>query len=86
MTTVWKFPVSITDHTLVVSMPRAARVVEVGVQDGLLCMWAIVHSDAPTDARRFQVVGTGHQAPDGGKYVGTAHVPPFVWHLFEVDA
>ena len=33
--------------------------------------------------RGFAIIGTGHDVPSGAEYVGTAHVGPFVWHVFE---
>jgi hypothetical protein len=84
MNTVWKYQAPLVRVDLVIGMPRGAQVVEVAWQDDVMCIWAIVDDAAPIESRYFEVVGTGHQAPDGGKYVGTAHVPPFVWHLFEV--
>lgn len=48
-------------------------------------MWALVSSVTPIVQRRFWVVGTGHPVPRSASYVGTAHCPPFVWHVFAPD-
>jgi hypothetical protein len=90
MRTVWKFPVPMTE-TMVIAMPKGAQIVAFanqpetayGTSDSLF-LWAIVDTDAPTIDRHFQIVGTGNPAPPDGVYVGTVHMPPFVWHLFEI--
>lgn len=48
--------------------------------------WAVVDNEHHTTARRFTIVGTGHELPKGAAYVGTAPRTHdgFVWHLVEV--
>lgn len=49
--------------------------------------WAIHRDGVPTKARRFLVVGTGHELPPEPRRVwGTAVAPggALVWHLIEV--
>ena len=70
--------------TRYISMPHGARVVHFGQQGGELMVWAIVDADTVVEqTRRFQVVGTGHEFPEGANYLGTTFQGPFVWHLFE---
>jgi hypothetical protein len=88
MKTVWKFPVPMAE-SMVIEMPQGAQIVAFANQDvtglanGALFLWAIVDDAAPIIDRHFQIVGTGHEAP-AGAYIGTAQMPPFVWHLFEI--
>lgn len=65
-------------------IPRAARIVYVDVQHGYTTMWALVDTENEMSIRRFQIVGTGHEIPFQGSYIGSVQMPPFVWHVFEI--
>lgn len=80
--TIWKYPLDFPNS--VVEMPDGAATLHVAVQDGRLCVWAMVSPTAPTRPAYFQTVGTGHPVPDPSVYVGTVHTPPFVWHVFQL--
>lgn len=83
--TIWKFPLDVTS-TQVVPMPVGARVLCAQLQQGQLCLWAVVDPEAERRSRVVQVAGIGHRLPDavcdGFDYVGTAQARPFVWHVF----
>jgi hypothetical protein len=86
--TVWKFQLDLMwdadDGGVVgVDMPVDARVLHVHAQGNDICLWAHVSPDAPLVTRHFTVTGTGHPTPRG-EYVGTAHTPPDVWHVWEL--
>ena len=67
-----------------VRMPRFARPLHAGEQGGNLCVWAMVDPTREAVTRRFRVCGTGNPCPDdASRYVGTATVGPFVWHVFD---
>ena len=85
-TSIWKFPIRIDDE-LVIEMPRGARILHVGVQNGKPQLWAMVDVKAPLVDRHFAVRGTGHPA-DGLKEVqhsGTFMMAngALVFHLFD---
>jgi hypothetical protein len=67
-----------------VRIPQGSTVVQVGIQDGLYCIWAIVDTDAPLEERRFVVVGTGRELSNNMVHVGTVFENPFVWHIMEL--
>lgn len=67
-----------------VNMPWGSTVVQVGIQDGLYCVWAMVDTDAPLEERRFFVVGTGHELHYNMVHVGTVFENPYVWHIMEL--
>lgn len=49
-------------------------------------LWVLEDPTYGVSRHLFQVVGTGHEVPDGWTYVGTAVVGrdgALVWHLFE---
>lgn len=82
--TIWKFPFEVADQ-FVVSMPKGAQVIHVGLQGAHACMWAIVNPKEPKVDRKFRVVGTGNPSDNlyAQRHRGTWFDGPFVWHLFE---
>jgi hypothetical protein len=80
---IWKFPLEVTQAVQKVSMPKGARILHAGLQDGKLAFWAEVVQSAEKETRRFLVVGTGWELPPDRNYVGTVQAPPFVWHIYE---
>lgn len=80
---VWKFALSIGDT--VCEMPEDAQILHVATQNGTVCLWAEVETEAVRCKRTFRIYGTGHRLDPGYTYRGTARVPPFVWHVYEKD-
>ena len=68
-----------------IEMPKNAQIVHVGTHIDEFCIWAIVDTEADTETRYFDVVGTGHELASGVKYLDTVHQPPFVWHIVETN-
>lgn len=85
MKTIWKFPIEVTDRFELV-LPVGARVIWVAAQgpEGAV-LWAEVDTDAPTETRRFRLVGTGHALVEGLEYLGSFQLlsGSFVGHLYE---
>jgi len=80
--TIWKFPLAITDRQ-VLPMPPGAKILSVAPQAGILTLWAEVQPDLTPTSRRVTIVGTGNPIPaHPGEFVGTAVMPPFVWHVY----
>lgn len=73
-----------------VLMPTGARLLDAQVQNGILCVWAEVSPQAQPEARRFCLLGTGDEMPEGViGHVATfqalgVHGEPLVFHLFEL--
>jgi hypothetical protein len=83
MRQVFKYPLTV-GAALTAVMLRGI-VVHVGIDpQGELCLWAEHDEQARETEQRFAVVGTGHQVPAGGRYVGSASHGLFVWHVYEV--
>lgn len=80
---IWKFPLMVTQTPQVVQMPKGARILYCGMQDGKICLWAEVIQSAELERRKFMVVGTGWELPPDRNYIGTVQTPPFVWHVYE---
>lgn len=84
MMTIWKYEFHLRDGQQCVRVPEGAELHHVHAQKGMVCLWAEVNPHAKTVERLFVVHGTGHPIESGDRYVGTAHINGFVWHLFEV--
>lgn len=84
--TIWKFLLLLTDSQSL-SMPENAQLLSVQLQDGAICLWALVNPDLPVESRTFEIHGTGKPIHcDTGilrRYIGTVQQRPFVWHVFE---
>ena len=80
---IWKFTLEATQVMQKVSMPKGARILHTGLQDGKITFWAEVVQSAEKEMRKFLVVGTGWELPPDRNYIGTAQAPPFVWHIYE---
>lgn len=89
---VWKYEWPATDRgpvqEAVFEMPLAAHVLTVQMQRGRIVMWAAVYPDLKREKRKFNLVGTGHEAPllaNIGGYVGTVQMfdGDLVLHIFE---
>ena len=84
MKEIWKFTLPVTDYP-VVSMPKGARVLSVGVQHGEVQIWALVDPEAPKELRGFRVAGTGHPLEDeieSLRFIGLVQMGDLVWHIF----
>jgi hypothetical protein len=85
MLTIWKYPLTLMENQ-VVQVPRYGRPIHVHEQGGEVCAWVLVDDSNPKVDYVFSVYGTGHPIPDSpatSVYVGSAHVGPFVWHVFD---
>lgn len=83
---IWKYPIERKDRQ-VVRIPAPARVLSAAIQNGKLCIWALVDTDCDELNVTVNISGTGHviAAPTEvvlARYVGTVMDPPFVWHVF----
>ena len=84
MRTVYKYPVILEDNWEM-SMPRGAKILSVGVQNGEPFMWAAVETDNMSQRKYFRTAGTGHEIKGILKFVGTFHLEDLglVFHVFE---
>ena len=83
MKVVFKFPITMaTDFAL--EMPRGYKVLHVAEQgpNGPF-FWAEVNPAVQLDRIHFAIVGTGHDIPVEGTYLGTWLSGDFVWHLYQ---
>lgn len=82
---VYKYPLH--SHVYNVALPSGAEVLCAKVQNGDICIWALVDpAIRDADARRFLVVGTGQELPEQElKYIDTVLLEQGQWvfHVFE---
>lgn len=84
MKTIWKFPLDLS-HEQAVTMRAGAEILCVQTQNNVPQLWALMADDERIEARRIQIRGTGHNADDVGKYIGTFQVDGglYVFHVFD---
>lgn len=85
MKKVFKYPLEVIDEQTV-PMSAGAELLSVQMQNGQVCLWALV--DINEDAmclRRVFIHGTGHEIHHDGKYVATfqARDGALVFHVFD---
>lgn len=83
MRTIWKFPLSASDSTVVAAAPIEPLCVQ--VQHGQPCLWGVVDDEASRIRQRFFVRGTGHTLTgDEGAYIGSFQLMGggLVFHVF----
>lgn len=66
-----------------IPMSAGARLLHAHEQDGRAYVWAEVDPTARCVDRWVRVVGTGHEFPPGGTYVGTFHLDGLVFHVYD---
>lgn len=83
METICKFTLEITDEQTI-NLPVGFQVLTVQMQNGQLCLWALVDPSQPTITHTAFVVGTGNPCDHvaGYAYVGTVQERSFVRHVF----
>jgi hypothetical protein len=84
--TIHKYSLDTTNEDeIMVMMPRVARIVMVGSQNGQPFLWAIVDSESPLIARHYRLIATGQPIPGGYAHVAsfTRNNGESTWHLFE---
>jgi hypothetical protein len=85
MRQIWKFPISVVRQNQLIAMPAVSEVIDAQIQNGTLCLWAIVDTTSPAGNVRVDVIGTGWDVPDdvsASDHVATVQDIGFVWHVF----
>ena len=80
--TIWKYDVPNPGAVMEIEMPMRAEFLSLQVQHGKPVMWWRVSEASPRALRRFVCVGTGHEADESHKYIGTYLDGAYVWHVF----
>lgn len=80
---IWKF--ELVPGQQLIDMPRGAEPLFVDRQRDSAFVWCAVDPSAPTIRHGFTVVGTGHQLPEDGRYIGSWQFRDegLVFHAFD---
>ena len=85
MQTIWKYELETTD-TQEVNIPLGAKILDVQVQHGKPCLWALVDTDRRLRKTIISTYGTGHNVDRtiAKIYIGTYQLSngDFVFHVF----
>ena len=84
--TIHKYSLDTThEDKIKVLMPRVAKIVMVGSQNGQPFLWAIVDTEHPLIERHYRLIATGQPIPGGYDHVAsfTRNNGESSWHLFE---
>lgn len=87
MPVIFKYVLNLKRGIQVVNLPYDAEVVSAQMQHNMLCIWAVVPEDEPTEPREFEVLFTGERLPESDSWhvhIGTVQHEGFVWHVFEL--
>jgi hypothetical protein len=89
MRTVWKYVIPIEGRMEMKDMIRPFPVhVGIDPQTGWIAVWIDHLTEQPERVLygltelSFQIVGTGHEAPEGWAHAGSVIQDIFVWHVY----
>lgn len=84
MKTIYKYPIQLANFQRV-AMPAGADILSCAMQNGVLCLWAVVDPTLNVKDDKFICInGTGNEiTEDVKKFIGTVFDRNFVWHVFE---
>lgn len=83
MKTIWKTTLKPAD-VQAIDVPAGSELLCAREQHEQICVWFRCDPDQPRETRNIAIVGTGHNTPDGGRYLGTASLKggQLIFHIF----
>jgi hypothetical protein len=86
MRTIYKYTLNIDSHQAI-EVPSGAEFLSAQIQNGKVCVWALVDPNAKKELELFIIAGTGHPFPEQPKqfqFLGTVQQAggALVWHIF----
>jgi len=81
--TIWKTQLKPSD-VQEISVPEGAEFLTAREQHEQICVWFRCDPLAPKVKAKVAIVGTGHEAPEDGRYLGTASLQGglMMFHVF----
>lgn len=79
---IYKYKLELTEEQIV-NMPQGSKILSTQLQDGSICLWAMVDTEKPFKQRDIRIYGTGSKITDLDKYIGTVQDGRYVWHVWE---
>lgn len=88
MRTIYKYTITSANNPSSLSgimMPVGAEILSLQVQDGLICVWALIDKEQNLQEYRvFNIFGTGFGiAVEDKLYIDTIQHSGYVWHIYE---
>ena len=86
MKTIWKYKI-FPEEKQQISIPEGAKILDVQMQRGVPCVWALVDPDAEHEIRTLVARGTGRPIiTRPGEYIGTFQMAggDLMLHLFDI--
>lgn len=82
---IWKLPLRV-ENKQSIEVPLGAEFLCAREQHDKICVWFRGEPGADRVRIAIEIVGTGHPAPAGGRYLGTAalHGGDLMFHVFEM--
>lgn len=83
MHTIWKYEILSWDFVI---SAGSLQILSVGLDPkGVLCIWGMVNTEAPTSRTHIRVFGTGAEVPlyTSLEFLGTVTAGLYVWHVFK---
>ena len=85
MRLIYKFPIAYIDRQEVF-IPTGYKILTVKNQKGIICIWALVDVNAPSECVKIRIISTGQPIEDSDKleYIGTVQLAfgDVVYHIF----
>lgn len=66
------------------NMPAGAQILHVGMQEGEVCLWAIVDPSQPDEERKIFMTAGAPILESYKQYLGTIMYGNYVMHVFEI--
>lgn len=77
----YKYTLDVKHGNQILRIPHGGKIKHVDMQNGKICLWALVQLTDSNATRTFHVFATGEDT--AGHYTGTVLDGVFVWHVFE---
>lgn len=79
---IYKYPLKL-EVVQKVEMPEDAKILSAQLQNGVLCIWALVSTDRELEDRTIHTIGTGWETDFLYKFISTVQIDGLVWHIFD---
>ena len=81
MKTIYKYEIGFNDGVNLCTY-TGIKPLSVNIQDGKVCMWAMIDTNEYPAIIKIHIIGTGQPIPLNSTYIDTIMDGQFVWHFF----
>ena len=81
---IYKYVLKLAENQAV-NIHNNYKLLDIQIQNGCICLWAIVNANEPMVNVDIVMCGTGHELTESKKlnYISTVQQDSYVWHFFE---